>query len=392
MQKKTYDIVVVGGGIHGAGIAQAAAARGHSVLALEKNSLACETSSRSSKLIHGGLRYLETAQFRLVHECLRERALLLKLAPDLVKLHPFYIPIYSETTRRPWQLRLGLSLYNLLDGFSATSRYRRFSFREWDNPDGLNTDNLTQIFQYWDAQTDDAALTRAVMKSAENMGAYLAMPATFDCAELIADGCEVQYQHKGQTCTCTCHTLVNAAGPWANTLLESITPQPNRLSMDLVQGSHIVVAGALSKGFYYLEAPQDKRAVFAMPWSGKILVGTTEKIFRGDPATVAPTDEEILYLLDTLGHYFPAFRHLQPDQISAAFAGLRVIPSDKKQPFLRSRETILHPDRLTQPRVLTIYGGKLTAYRATAEKVMRKLENSLPTHTSIADTRYIVLT
>ncbi len=390
-QEQSYDIVIVGGGIHGAGVAQAAAARGHSVLVLERDNLACGTSSRSSKLIHGGLRYLETAQFSLVHECLRERALLLKLAPDLVKLHPFYIPIYPETTRRPWQLRLGLSLYSMLGGLSAASRYRHISPRQWDNPDGLETRNLTQIFQYWDAQTDDAALTRAVMKSAESMGACLVMPATFDSARLNTDGCEVQYLREGQACTCACHALVNAAGPWVNPVLESITPQPARLAMDLVQGSHIVIDGTLSKGFYYLEAPQDKRAVFAMPWSGKILVGTTEKMFHGDPATVAPTGEEIQYLLNTFGHYFPAFRYLQPDQVSASFAGLRVLPSDSKQPFRRSRETILHLDRLAQPRVLTIYGGKLTTYRATAEKIMRQLENSLPVRAHIADTRRIPL-
>ncbi len=391
MQEKDFDVVVIGGGIHGAGVAQAAAAGGYSVLVLEKDSLACGTSSRSSKLIHGGLRYLETLQFPLVRECLRERALLLKLAPRLVKLHPFFIPVYPETTRRPWQLRLGLGLYSVLAGLTPDSRFRRIPTSQWDNTDGLETRSLSMVFQYQDAQTDDTALTRAVMKSARSLGARLAMPAEFIGARIRDHGCEVRYQHDGQDCVCTCRVLVNAAGPWANRILEAITPSPTQLEVELVQGAHIVIEGTLSKGFYYLEAPQDQRAVFAMPWAGKILVGTTEQAFHGDPAGAEPTDGEIQYLLHTFSHYFPAYRRLRADNILDAYAGLRVLPADADQPFKRSRDTILHADQPAQPSVLTIYGGKLTAYRATAEKVMERVKDSLPPRSPVASTRELPL-
>ncbi len=392
MQEERFDIVVVGGGIHGAGVAQAAAAGGYSVLVLEQEALASGTSSRSSKLIHGGLRYLETAQFSLVRECLRERALLLRLAPELVKLHPFHIPVYPETTRGPWQLRLGLSLYSLLAGLTPDSRFRSIPASQWDNADGLETRNLNQVFQYQDAQTDDAALTRAVMRSAQSLGARLAMPATFTGAQIRDHGCDVRYRLGGEDRQCSCRVLVNAAGPWVNRVLDAIAPAPPRLDVELVQGTHIVLEGTLSRGFYYLEAPRDRRAVFAMPWHGRILVGTTEQVFEGDPATVAPSEEEILYLLETFAHYFPACRRLAPQDILEAFAGLRVLPADTDQPFRRSRDTILHTDLPAQPSVLTIYGGKLTAYRATAEKAIERLRDSLPPRDRVADTRELTLT
>ena len=151
---------------------------------LEQTGLASGTSCRSSKLIHGGLRYLETAQFSLVHECLRERTLLLKLAPDLVRLQSFYIPVYHSTQRRPWQLRTGLMLYWVLAGFGNDGRFNTVPRSTWDSLDGLNTKNLQAVFQYRDAQTDDAALTKAVMHSATTLGARVIIPATFMSAEL----------------------------------------------------------------------------------------------------------------------------------------------------------------------------------------------------------------
>lgn len=391
-----YDLVVIGGGIHGAGIAQAAAAGGFSVLVLEQHSLAHGTSSRSSKLIHGGLRYLESGQMALVRECLHERELLLNLAPDLIQLQPFYIPIYSNTTRRPAQLRVGLSLYALLGGPSSmmnkATRFRRVPRREWDNLDGLATDDLEAVFQYWDGQTDDAALTRAVMRSAQTLGAHLHMPATFTGAQLHEDSCSVTYQHNGQTHTCETKVLVNAAGPWVNRVLGHITPAPAQLAVDLVQGTHLVVAGNITHGIYYVEAPQDQRAVFVMPWQGNTLVGTTETVYKDDPAVPLlplPQKQEHDYLMQTLAHYFPAYRN-QP-VILSAFAGLRVLPVGEGKAFSRPRETILHVDRQQSPRLLTVYGGKLTAYRLTAERVMQRLVSALPSRTVRADTRTLIL-
>ncbi len=390
MTKRT-DLIIIGGGIHGAGVAQAAAAAGYDVLVLEQRSLAYGTSSRSSKLIHGGLRYLESAQFALVRECLRERALLLRLAPDLVKLRPFHIPVYPDTSRRPWQLRIGLALYGLLGGLAPGTRFRSLPRSRWPELDGLETRNLQQVFQYWDAQTDDAALTRAVMRSAQELGARLEMPAIFSGAQLRKTGVVVNYECAGRQHSHEARVLVNAAGPWINLVLEKVTPRPPAQAVDLVQGSHILIEGRLHQGFYYLEAPRDRRAVFAMPWRARILIGTTEVPYRGDPAAVAPTASEIDYLLETFAHYFPGRQDLKRDDVLDAFAGLRVLPSGPGRAFNRPRETMLHPDREQRPRVLSIYGGKLTAYRATAEKVMTRLAASLPPREPRGDTRKLML-
>ncbi|HUR29342.1 MAG TPA: FAD-dependent oxidoreductase, partial [Planctomycetota bacterium] len=171
-----FDLVVVGAGILGAGVAQAAAAAGASVLLLEEREIACGTSSRSSKLIHGGLRYLETAQFGLVRESLAERKILLAIAPHLVRLVDFHVPIYRTTRRRPWQLRAGLSLYSALGGFGRDSRFQKLARHEWSSLDGIATKDLQAVFRYRDGQTDDAALTRAVVQSAVALGCELRMP------------------------------------------------------------------------------------------------------------------------------------------------------------------------------------------------------------------------
>jgi glycerol-3-phosphate dehydrogenase len=180
------DVLVVGGGIHGAGCAQAAAAAGHSVLLLEQRALAAGSSSRSSKLIHGGLRYLESGQWRLVRESLHERTTLLRLAPDLVKLRQFHIPLYGDTRRRGWQLRVGLTLYAALAGFDRSAGFGTVPRRLWGELDGLQSRGLRQVYWYHDAQTDDRLLTEAVVRSAQSLGAELRMPAQLVGAELRA--------------------------------------------------------------------------------------------------------------------------------------------------------------------------------------------------------------
>lgn len=386
-----YDVVVVGAGIHGAGVAQAAAARGYSVLVLEQHGIASGTSSRSSKLIHGGLRYLEHAQLGLVYECLRERARLLRLAPALVALRDFYFPVYRHTRRRPWQLRAGLSLYALLGGLARENRFNTVPQRLWDSLDGLETADLQAVFRYQDAQTDDLALTRAVMHSAIALGAKLRMPAALLGADLGARDVVIHYGHSGETRSCSARVLVNAAGPWVNAILSKISPPSSALDIELVQGTHILVPGTLTQGIYYVEAPRDRRAVFIMPWRDDTLIGTTETPYRGDPAAVHALEEEKAYLLETLAHYFPARAVGHRADGVTAYAGLRVLPAGASTPFARSRETVLHVDRPDGPRLLSIYGGKLTAYRATADKVMDRLARSLPRRTPVADTRIMEL-
>ena len=389
---RDYDIVVVGGGINGVGVAQAAAAAGYSVLVLEKSALAAGTSSKSSKLIHGGLRYLESYEFSLVRESLHERAILLRLAPELVQLQRFLIPVYKGMRRGPLLLRSGLSLYWLLTGMSRAGRFQTLGRKRWGELDGLVTDNLQTVFAYNDARTDDAALTAAVMRSAEAHGAELACPAQFWGADLHAAGCQVHYMEEGKEHSVGAKVLVNAAGPWINHVARLIQPDIEQLPVELVQGTHIEVAGHMQAGFYYLESPRDGRAVFVMPREGRLVIGTTESRFRDDPDLVHPLRAEENYLLNVLAAYFPEYAGLVRKDMLASWAGLRVLPGGDGHAFAKSRETILHPDRPNRPRVLSIYGGKLTSYRATAEKCVERLSSVLPERRRRAFTDQMPLT
>lgn len=383
------DVIVIGAGIHGAGAAQAAAAAGYSVLVLEQyNAPAQGTSSKSSKLIHGGLRYLETGEFHLVHECLKERANLLRNAPHLVKLVPFHIPVYKETTRRPWKIMLGLTIYSLF----SRKTFKRVPRRKWNDLDGLKTENLDAVFNYYDAQTDDARLTRSVLASAKALGAEVCLGSALESACLVADGCRVTLKQLDPDSTgsreVSARVLINAAGPWVNEVLELVDPQPEQMPIELVQGTHIVISGEVSHP-YYLESPHDRRAVFVTPWKNQVLVGTTENDYQGDPANVCPLDSEISYLLEIYNHYFK--RDVTREDVINAFAGLRVLPGGSGDIFKKSRDTHFGEDRPDNPRVVTIYGGKLTSYRATSEKLIGKLSKVLPKRKRVADTRRLEL-
>lgn len=372
------DVAIVGAGIHGTGIAQAAAAAGHSVLLLEQSDVAFGSSSRSSKLIHGGLRYLESGQYSLVRESLHERALMLRLAPDLVRIQRFYIPVYARTRRRPWQLRIGLALYALLAGLTPESRFGTVPRQEWDQLDGLEQRELQAVFWYQDAQTDDRALTRAVLQSAQSLGARLVCPAVFEGASLSDTGVELRYSTQGRTETVQARVLVNAAGPWADQVARRISPGLQVPAVECIAGTHLVLEGELQRGVYYLESPDDGRAVFVIPWKGRIMVGTTETRYEGDPGQVAPQPAEVDYLLSVLRYYFPRWRGVTEADIVEKFAGLRVLPAGDDSAFHRSRETQLVQDRPERPRVLSVYGGKLTTWRAVAARAFADIAPSLP--------------
>jgi glycerol-3-phosphate dehydrogenase len=372
-----YDVIIVGGGIHGAGVLQAAAAAGHRALLIEKGALASGTSSRSSKLIHGGLRYLESGQFSLVRESLRERAVHLRIAPDLVQLKPFFIPVYADTRRRPWQLKVGLWLYALLGGFDASTRFGEVPRHEWPELDGLDTRNLDAVIRYHDAQTDDAELTRAVVESARALGGEVSMPAKFVAATLVEGGVNVVSETSGSTTERRARVLVNAAGPWATAVAHAVRPAIAVPEVDLVQGTHIVLPMRVTQGIYYVESPSDARAVFVMPWRDATLIGTTETPYRGDPGDVRPLPQEEEYLLAVARRYFPAVGGMTRADIVQRFAGLRVLPAASEKAFDRSRETIFTTDREPYPRVLGIYGGKLTGWRAAAAHVLERIGPSL---------------
>ncbi len=386
-----YDLVIIGAGIQGVGVAQAASAAGYRVLVLERTGIASATSSQSSKLIHGGLRYLETGQVRLVRESLRERALLLKLAPELVQLVPFYLPVYQSSRRKSWQLRLGLNLYRALGG----GKFKALSKKAWQPLDGLVTDNLVSVFRYFDGQTDDAQLTRAVMRSAESLGAELKLPAEFVSAQLEEEHCEVVYREgtgpEAPQQNCRCAVLVNCAGPWAHQLLEQIEPKQLPMAVDLVQGSHLWLKLAAPSGCFYLEAPRDGRGVFVMPWHGEMLLGTTETLYKGPPEEVRTLPTETDYLLETLAHYFPHVGEVSEREIKQTYCGLRVLPKSQGRPFRRSREVLLSGNQRRAPRLVSVMGGKLTTYRLTAQKVMTMLRSSLPAAHAVGDTARLPL-
>lgn len=387
---KEYDVIVIGAGIQGAGVAQAAAAAGYSVLVLEKNQVASGTSSKSSKLIHGGLRYLESYQFSLVRKSLKERAILCRIAPELVKLQPFYIPIYKTTTRRPWQIRTGLSLYAILGGLAKNTFFKSIQTKHLSKIDGLKEDELENIYRYYDGQTDDKALTQAVMSSAVMLGVELDCNLILTSINKNDNSFDIVYQQYGDEKLAKAKLVVNASGPWVNEVHELVTCKTDSLKVDLVQGTHIVVDNPSPSGIYYLEA-DDKRAVFVMPYKfkgeNKTLIGTTEKLFVGKADEVKPGKAEIKYLLDVYRKYF-SDKPLVDVDVLDSFAGLRVLPKDDGSLFSRPRDTVLH---WAAPHLLTLYGGKLTAYRSTSDLAIKKIQQVLGKRQRIAYTDQLML-
>jgi glycerol-3-phosphate dehydrogenase len=237
-------------------------------------------------------------------------------------------------------LKVGLFLYALLGGFDASTRFGAVPKAQWAALDGLDTLNLDAVIRYYDAQTDDASLTRAVVQSARALGGEVAMPAKFIEAKLDEDGVTVVYEEAGARTERRARVLVNAAGPWAAAVSRAVHPAISIPAIDLVQGTHIVVPVAVTAGIYYVESPADGRAVFLMPWHGATMIGTTETPYQGDPDGVHPLPAEEEYLLDVARRYFPALRYLTRDSIVERFAGLRVLPAASEAAFGRSRETI----------------------------------------------------
>ncbi len=199
------------------------------------------------------------------------------------------------------------------------------------------------------------------------------------------------YSQDGRAVECTARVLVNAAGPWAAHVGGIVRPAIPIPKVDLVQGTHIVLPFPVTAGIYYVESPTDGRAVFVMPWHGATLIGTTETPYRGEPGDVHPLPAEEEYLLAVARHYFPAFRHMTREHITQRFAGLRVLPAATQAAFDRSRETIFTTDRELKPRVLGIYGGKLTGWRAAAAHVLERIGTSLPARPRRAETDQLIL-
>jgi len=238
-----------------------------------------------------------------------------------------------------------------------------------------------------DGASEGADLTRAVMQSAIEHGAELACPAEFTAARITPGGCEISYRNASGEQHCNCDVIVNAGGPWVSEVDARISPSPPPVAVDLVQGAHLVLGEPVTAGCYYVEAPQDRRAVFLLPWGEQALLGTTESAYTGDPRAVEAHADEADYLLQVMQHYFPQ----RSTEVARSFAGLRVLPAASGAAFGRTRETHLVMDDPRRPRSLSIYGGKLTGYRATAKKIMQHLRRTLPQQTRYADTATVKL-
>ncbi len=363
---KSYDITIIGAGIAGAGIAELLSAKGYKCIVLEQCSYpACGTSSKSSKLIHGGLRYLENFEFTLVKESLKERAYLVKYLPQLVQLKSFYLPLYTHSKRKPWLVFLGLCIYTLF----SWKKFSSVPKNKWHRLD-IETKDLLKVYTYKDGVTDDKLLTTHVL---EQSACDVEFNAKVEKIEDFKTHCIVSYEKDGTTQKITSQIVINAAGPWVNEILNICTPKPNTLNIDLVLGSHILVDTKVDQ-IYYIEA-SDKRAIFVRPYQDGTLIGTTEVHFNSSLQHIDVPPSDIPYLIDNFNHYFKT--KITLENVINSFAGLRVLPEDNKNAFKKSREVKIWNDPVNVPNIYSIYGGKLTSFRATARKVYKKIKHKL---------------
>jgi glycerol-3-phosphate dehydrogenase len=369
---RSVDLAVIGAGIHGAAVAAAAIRRGLTVAVVERSAPAAGTSSRSSKLIHGGLRYLEHGRIDLVRQSLASRRRLLHEAPDLVELAPFLLPVYENSTRAPLTIRLGLALYWLLS-LPRPTPFRALRRARWPISDGLRTEGLREVFLYRDGRTDDAALTRRVLAGAEARGATLLCPATVEGIALGANGAALALTTAAGPRELQARAVVNAAGPWLTEVIALASPRLEPPAVELVRGSHLELPSRPLAGSYYIESPRDARPLFVMPRGDHTLVGTTEVPHEDGPDRVEPSPAERDYLLEAVAAHFPGWAAEGGLAVQASWSGLRVLPKANGALNARSRETQLHLDRSDRPRLLSIVGGKLTTHAATARACLARL-------------------
>lgn len=364
-----FDLLVVGGGINGVGIAADAAGRGLSVALCEKGDLASATSSASTKLIHGGLRYLETYEFGLVRKALHESEILLGLAPHLIQPMTFYIPYMPH--QRPWILiRLGLFLYNTL---TYRPHYKKAGSVRFPEDSPLVT-SLTHGFHYADGQVDDARLVILNAIQAANKGAVI-LPR-HECLKLnpTATHWEATLENRltGEQQQINARAVVNATGPWVSQWMQHATQHDASRQVRLVKGSHIVVPRMHKGDAAYLLQNEDGRVVFVIPWQQQFtLIGTTEEEFSGDPDQVRISSEETEYLLESVNRYFRT--PLAATDIVYSYSGIRPLMDDPvKSATKASRDYLLEFEDSSLP-ILTVYGGKVTTYRLMAQQAVNKL-------------------
>jgi len=369
------DVLVIGGGITGAGIARDAAMRGFRTALIDRADFASGTSGRSSRLVHGGLRYLEHGNFRLVHEATAERRILLRIAPHLVWPRAFLFPLFSGGRVPRWQLAAGMWLYDALASFRNVERHRWLSKRSLLRAEPrLRAEGLLGGPRYFDAQCDDARLTLANARDAHQHGALVATYVEargFDVAAGRVRAVRVADCLTGAEFLARAHLVVNATGPWSDEVRDD-----GRTLLQCSKGAHVVVPRTrlgLSHAITLL-SPVDGRVMFALPWGDLSYIGTTETEVDGTPDTIAATVDDVVYLLRSANAVFPDAR-LQPDDVVSTWAGIRPLarPPNSRFAGAVSREHVI----TERPGMLSIVGGKLTTYRRMARDVVDRVALAL---------------
>ena len=368
------DLIVIGGGINGVGIANDAAGRGLSVTLLEKNDLAGATSSNSSKLIHGGLRYLEHYEFRLVHEALKEREVLWSKAPHIAWPLRFRLPHQKSGRpyRRPnWLIRLGLWLYDHLG-----HRVSLPSTSSWHDASGLMRREATKGYEYSDLWVDDSRLVILNARQAQQKGADIRVRTGFVSAKDQGDHWEVVIEGPEGQQTLFAKAIVNAAGPWVDQVFNGTgrtSPHPARL----VKGSHVAVPKLYDEERAYILPNTDGRVVFVLPWLEDFsLIGTTDIEIQGDASQAICSDEEKTYLVEACNQFFA--KQLTVDDICHSYSGVRPLMDDgdgSAQKVTRDYQLVLSEQGAP---LLSVHGGKLTTYRTLAQKAVDKLQRIFP--------------
>jgi len=372
------DLLVIGGGINGAGIARDAAGRGLSVILCEKDDLAEGCSSRSGKLVHGGLRYLEYYEFRLVREALIEREVLLNAASHIIWPMRFVLP-HSPEDRPAWLVRLGLFLYDHLGGRKKLPGTRALDLSR--DPEGAPLlDQYTRGFEYSDCWVDDARLVVLNAVGANEKGAEVLTRTPCISARREDDGWTAQLRDErtGQVRTVRAKAIVNAAGPWVNDFIGRVAGSKSSRNVRLVKGSHIIVPKFWEGRQAYLVQNHDKRVIFINPYEGDLaLIGTTDVGYEGRPEDVTPDEAEIDYLIAGVNRYFK--EKLRREDVVMAFSGVRPLFDDGKgNPSAVTRDYVFDLDETGGAPLLNIFGGKITTFRELAERGMHKLATVFP--------------
>ncbi|MER8572101.1 glycerol-3-phosphate dehydrogenase [Mesorhizobium sp. M1409] len=373
------DLFVIGGGVNGAGIARDAAGRGLSVILCEKDDLAQGTSSRSGKLVHGGLRYLEYYEFRLVREALIEREVLLEAAPHIIWPMRFVLP-HSPQDRPAWLVRLGLFLYDHLGGRKRLPGTRTLDLRT--SPEGAPIkDEFKRGFEYSDCWVDDARLVLLNALDAWQRGARV-LTRTACIAARREDGLwsiDMQDGRMGAVTKVRARALINAAGPWVNDIVSRVAGQNSTRNVRLVKGSHIVVPKFWEGRQAYLIQNSDKRVIFVNPYENDLaLIGTTDIPYEGRPEEVAAEASEVDYLIKVVNRYFK--RQLTPQDVVHSFSGVRPLYDDNADnPSAVTRDYIFELDASNgNAPLLSVFGGKITTFRKLSEHALEKIQPFFP--------------